>query len=194
MQKKRTVHVRVYIYICWISFIRVTSIKHRKLQLGGRVEDCLHRAIIHSCVSWRNSTKRPLCPPSTPQRKTFAASVVSTHAKTAQWNRKHRANNFAWALLKVHKTSYLLPLVPPLSSYFHPFALSLRLLFFFSCHSPSLLFGFYDVYRYIYIYVEMYHVANEKIFRNGEDLIKNTCLTSSCRWVRLSLRSAILFG
>lgn len=144
MQKKRTVHVcvhtHIYIYIRWISFIRVTSIKHRKLQLGGRVEDCLHRAIIHSCVSWRNSTKRPLCPPSTPQRKTFTASVVSTHAKTAQWNRKHRANNFAWALLKVHKTPYLLPLVPPLSSYFHPFALSPRTFFFLSRAIPLLCF------------------------------------------------------
>lgn len=160
-----------YIYIYSLNFFHsVTSIKHRKLQLGGRVEDCLHRAIIHSCVSSRNSTKRPPCPPAlhSTQRKTFIASVVSTHAKTAQWNRKHRANNFAWALLKVHKTPYLFPLVPPLSSYFHPFVLSLRnfffLSFFFWCHSPSLLFGFYDIYR------NLSQMANERIFRSKEDL------------------------
>lgn len=169
---------KIYIYIYSLNFFHsVTSIKHRKLQLGGRVEDCLHRAIIHSCVSSRNSTKRPPCPPAlhSTQRKTFIASVVSTHAKTAQWNRKHRANNFAWALLKVHKTPYLFPLVPPLSSYFHPFVLSLRNFFFpfFFVTIPLLCFLDFT------IYIEIYHKWQMKEYFVAKKIYKNTCLISS---------------
>lgn len=108
-----------------------------------------------------------VCLASNSQRKTFIASVVSTHAKTAQWNRKHRANNFAWALLKVHKTPYLFPLVPPLSSYFHPFVLSLRNFFFLFFLVPFPFFAFWILRR---IYRNVSQIENEKILCSKEDL------------------------